>query len=201
MDDMRAISAITPDSIRQNTRMFQQSALLYIDSNLSKETLRVVMSMARRDHLPVCADPTSPLLASRLQPYLARLHLITPNYAEAAVFCGQPLKSDGRRQGLQAAKELVSQGVQIAIVTLAEQGLCYATSETSGYIPAIRTRVVDPTGAGDALSAAVIFALLNAIPLDDAVRLGVSAASLTLSHRGAVVPDLSLEKLYDKLVI
>jgi pseudouridine kinase len=96
---------------------------------------------------------------------------------------------------------MVANGVDIAIVTLAAQGLCYATSETSGYIPAIKTTIIDPTGAGDALSAAVIFALLNDVPLDDAVRLGVSAASLTLRYRGAVVSDLSLEKLYDQLVI
>jgi pseudouridine kinase len=201
MDDMRAISAITPDYIRQQPRMFRQSALLYIDCNLSKEALRAVMLMARQAHLPVCADPTSLLLASRLLPYLPQLYMITPNYAEAAVFCEGLQQSVGRRQGLQAAKALVGRGVKIAIVTMAGQGLCYATSETSGYIPAIRTRVVDPTGAGDALSAAVIFALLNDIPLDDAVRLGVSAASLTLRHPGAVVPDLSLEKLYDQLVI
>jgi pseudouridine kinase len=43
--------------------------------------------------------------------------------------------------------------------------------------------------------------LLNDVPLDDAVRLGVSAATLTLRYSGAVVPDLSLEKLYDQLVI
>jgi pseudouridine kinase len=84
---------------------------------------------------------------------------------------------------------------------MGEIGLCYATSETNGYIPAVRTEVVDPTGAGDALSAAIIFALLNDIPIDDAVRLGVSAASLTLRYRGAVVPNLTLEKLYDQLVI
>jgi pseudouridine kinase len=51
------------------------------------------------------------------------------------------------------------------------------------------------------LNAAVIYGLLNQIPLDDAVRLGVTAASLTLRHRGTVVHDLSLELLYDQLVI
>ncbi|MCK5428394.1 MAG: hypothetical protein KAI94_02930, partial [Anaerolineales bacterium] len=56
-------------------------------------------------------------------------------------------------------------------------------------------------GAGDALSATVIFALLNDRPIDDAVRLAVSAASLTLRIKGTVVPDLSVEKLYDQLVI
>jgi pseudouridine kinase len=132
---------------------------------------------------------------------LSSLHLITPNSFESAVFCDWTFDPSNRSQALEAAKHLVSQGVDIAIITLAEFGVCYATSETSGHIPAIGTEILDPTGAGDALTAAVIFALLNDIPLDDAVRLGVSAASLTLRHQGAVIADLSLEKLYDQLVI
>ena len=201
LDDMRQIGAITPAYIRQFEDLFRQASVLFIDANLSKEVLRTVMSLARRFNLPVCADPTSSALAGRFKIYLNRLFLITPNGAEASIYCDPSLKINNRHQALEAAKHLVSQGVEIAIITLAEQGLCYATSETNGYIPAIRTDIIDPTGAGDALTAAVIFALLNEIPLDDAVRLGVSAASLTLRYRGAVVPDLSLEKLYDQLVI
>ena len=79
--------------------------------------------------------------------------------------------------------------------------MVYATPETTGHIPAIRTRIGDPTGAGDAMTAAILFALLNDIELDDAVRLGVSAASLTLRHPGSVYPHLSLEALYDQLLV
>jgi pseudouridine kinase len=200
LDDMRAISALSAGYLREKEALFEQASLLFLDANLSKETLRAAFSLARRYHLPVCADPTSKHLAARLQTYLPRLHLITPNIAEASILCGQTY-SARPRQAIDAAKCLVSQGVKIAIVTLAEFGVCYATSETSGHIPAIRTEIIDPTGAGDALTAAVIFALLNDISIDDAVRLGVSAASFTLRHRGAVVPYLSLEKLYDQLVI
>lgn len=201
LDDMRVISALEPDYIRQNENLFHQASMLFLDANIPKDVLRTVMSLARRAHLSVCADPTSSTLAGRLKPYLNRLFLITPNGAEAAIFCDPDQKISNRRQALEAAKHLVSHGVEIAIITLAEQGLCYATSETNGFIPAIRTDVTDPTGAGDALTAAVIFAILNDIPLDDAVRLGASSASLTLRYSGAVVPDLSLEKLYDQLVI
>lgn len=201
LDDMRAISSLTPDLIRAQAGLFKQASILFIDANLPKDTLRTVMSLARRARLPVCADPTSVSLAARLRSYFARIYLMIPNAAEAAALCERTAPLSGRRQALEVAKYLVSQGVDIAIITLAEQGLCYATSESSGYIPAIKTAILDPTGAGDALSAAVIFAILNDIPLDDAVRLGVSAASLTLRYRGAVVPDLSLEKLYDQLVI
>jgi len=202
LDDMRAMEALTSEYMRQHQDLFSEASLLFIDANIPKNTLRTVMSLARKAKLPVCADPTSSTLAPRLQRYLPRLHLITPNNAEAMIFCNRSFKIiRNRTQALEAAKHLVSQGVQIALITLAELGLCYATSETSGYIPAIHTEIVDPTGAGDALTAAVLFGLLNDIPLDDAVRLGVSAASLTLRYPGAVVPDLTLEKLYDQLVI
>lgn len=201
VDDMRAISELSREHILAHEHLFREASSLFVDANIPKHTLRTVMSLARKARLPISADPTSVILAPRLRPYLNRLTLITPNSSEAAIFCDPNFKVNTRKKALEAAKVLVGMGVQIAIITMAEQGLCYATSETSGYIPAIGTEIVDPTGAGDALSATVIFALLNDIPLDDAVRLGVSAASLTLRYRGAVVPDLSLEKLYDQLVI
>lgn len=201
LDDMRAMKELTPAYIRKHAGLFKEASLLFVDANLSKETLRTVMSLAKRARLPVCADPTAATLAHRLQKHLSNLFLITPNSAEAGVFCERPFNPSNQRQAVSAAKRLVAQGVKIAIITLAEFGVCYATSETSGYVPAVRTTVIDPTGAGDALTATVIFALLNGIPLDDAIRLAATAASLTLSHRGAVLPDLSLEKLYDRLVI
>jgi pseudouridine kinase len=201
LDDLHVIKTITPKYLRERYQLFKAASLLFVDANLPRKTLRTAFSLARRAKIPVFADPTATLLAHRLAPYLSDLHLITPNINEAAFYCDCTYDPSDPEQALDAAKHLVSQGVQIAIVTLAEFGVCYATSETSGFIPAIRTEIVDPTGGGDALTAAVIFALLNEIPLDDAMRLGISAASLTLRHRGAVLPDLSLEKLYDQLVI
>jgi pseudouridine kinase len=88
-------------------------------------------------------------------------------------------------------------GVQVAIVTLAEQGVCYATPDGSGHVPAVKTHVVDRTGAGDALTAGVVFGLNNGFPIDEAVRLGASAAALTLQHNDSVCQTLSLDCLYD----
>jgi pseudouridine kinase len=201
LDDMRAVKELKPDCIREHAALFKEASLVFMDANLPKETIRTIMSLANRARIPVCADPTAPSLAHRFTRHLSRIYMITPNSAEAGVYCESPFNPSNQRQALNAAKKLVSQGVKIAIISLGESGVCYAASQTSGYIPALRTRIVDPTGAGDALSATVMFGLLNKIPLDEAVRLAVSAASLTLNHRGAVVPDLSLEKLYDRLVI
>jgi pseudouridine kinase len=201
LDDITATEALTPDYLGQYQDWFHEASLVFVDANLPRDTLRAIFSMAGKAHLPVCADPTSASLAIRLRPYLSRLRMITPNSTEASILCDLPIESARRQRAMEAAKCLVAGGVEIALVALAQLGVVYASSETSGHIPAVRTKIVDPTGAGDALTATVIFALLNDIPLDDAVRLGVTAASLALRQRGTVVPDLSLENLYNRLVI
>jgi len=197
LDDMGAIDALTSDYIRQCEDRFKQASLIFVDTNIPIKTMRTVMSLARKVGRPVCADPTSVVLASRLRPYLPRLAMLSPNGSEAAELLGNPFDTADPAEGVDTAKRLVTAGVGTVIITLGEQGLCYATSQLSGYVPAVRTEILDPTGAGDALCAAVLVARLNAIPLDDAVRLGAAAASLTLRYNGTVYPDLSLEMLYE----
>lgn len=201
LDDMRASSQLTPGFMRERTHLFKEASAVFLDANLPKDTLRTIISLARHASIPICADPATSILAVKLRPYLKYLDMITPNSTEAAVLTDHPVLPSRRREAVQAAKELVAQGVGIVVVALAQFGVSYATSETSGQISAIRTSIIDPTGAGDALTATVLFGLLNQMNIDEAVRLGVSAASLTLGYRGAVVPDLSLEKLYDHLVV
>ncbi len=201
VDDMRLMDELTSDHLREHEDSFKAAGLLFVDANLPPKTLRTALSLARKAKIPVCADPASSTLAERLRKHINRFYLIAPNSAEAGILTGKTFSATDRETGMDAARALVEQGAQIALVTLAEFGVCYATSETTGHIPAIRTQPSDPTGAGDALTAAVIFALLNDISLDDAIRLGVSAASLTLHHTGSVYPHLSLEELYDQLLI
>jgi pseudouridine kinase len=185
--------------IYRHRTLFRDARLIVLDANLSPGTLDTIFALARKYRAPVCADPTSAMLALRLRPYLPRLMLTTPNAAEAEALCGVPVT--GRESGLEAAKKLVGLGVQIAIVTLGATGLVYATSQENGHVPAIDCEIVDSTGAGDALTAAVVFGLLNDLPVGEAVRLGTSAAALTLQSRETVCPTLSLERLYDRLVI
>lgn len=201
LDDMRVISDLTPAYFDQRVALFKASSAVFVDGNLPRESLRRIVLHSKRAGIPLCVNPTSTALAVKFLPYLQNLSFITPNCSEAAILSGNSEGLTGREDALQAAKYLVAEGVKFVVVTLAEAGVSYATSETSGHIPAVHTTIVDPTGGGDAMAAAILFAMLNDIPSDDAVRLGVSAASLTLGHRGAVYPDLSLERLYDHLVI
>lgn len=161
--------------------------------------LETLFSIAHKNGVRVCADPTSPSLAARLRPHVAQLALTTPNAVEAEALSG--LSVEDEDDATRVARYLVSVGVGLAVVTLGERGLAYATSDESGRLPAIHVKVVDRTGAGDALTAGVIFGLLNDLEPVEAVRLGLAAATLTLKTTQTVCPDLSLEKLYDQLVV
>lgn len=201
LDDMQIMSTLTPSYIRQIKAAFLDAALVFVDANLQPKTLKTIFTLAARAKIPVCADATTAILAERLLPYMNDIYLLTANITEASVINqNDPVISD-RTSAQQSARQMVNQGVEIALITLAEFGVAYATSETIGHVPALRTKILDPTGAGDALTATVIFGILNEIPIDEAVRLGVTAASLILRYPGTVLPDLSLEKLYDELVI
>ena len=201
VDDMRAISELTSEYLHLQEELFQAAGMVFLDGNLPEPTLRAAITLAKKAKIPICADPASAALANRLKPHLNKLHLITPNVSEAGLLTGQPFDSSDREAALEAAHRLVNEGVEIAIIALAEFGVVYATTESTGHIPAIQTPILDPTGAGDALTAAVLFGLLNDMELDEAVRLGISAASITLRHSGTVYPELTLEKLYEQLVI
>jgi len=201
VDDMRLLEEITTQYLKEHEELFKSASMVFVDANLPVKTLRTANSLARRAKIPVCADTASFTLADRLIKFLPRYYLLTANSKEAGVLTGLSFEASDRETAMEAARILVNQGVRIALVTLAEYGVVYATSETTGHISAIRTRISDPTGAGDAMTAAVLFALLNDIDLDDAIRLGVSAASLTLRHPGSVYPNLSLEGLYDQLLV
>jgi pseudouridine kinase len=197
--DMGVIQALTSEYLRQHYTLFKEAEAIFVDANLPDKVIRTAMSMARRAKTPIAADPTSVNLAPALLPYLDRLWLVTPNEREAAALCGFEVPHADRDMALRAARHLISQGVERTIITMAEFGVVYASAEGSGHIPAIKTEILDPTGAGDALTSTVIFALLNDIPFDEAVRLGLSAAALTLRSTGTTCKNLSLELLYDQL--
>jgi pseudouridine kinase len=199
IDDMAIMEEVTPRYIYDRRRFIRGAKMVVMDANLSPAAIVSVLRLATNAGVPVCVDPVSVALAARLKDHLSYLSIITPNAQEAEILCESPIRD--RFEATAVAQKLVSLGVEVAIITLAEEGLCYATSQEKGHIPAIRCEVVDATGAGDALTAGVVYGLVNGFPISEAVRLGVSAGTLTLLCPETVCPDLSLERLYDQLVI
>ena len=199
LDDYSIQHYLDSDYLLEHEWLFRQAALIVIDATLTEEALDTLFELAARYDTLVCADPTSPLLAGRLRKYISNLYLIVPNASETAALCGLDVSATEREGAIHTAQQLVNMGATIAVVTLGEQGLAYSDSSGGGFIRAVHAEVVDPAGAGDAFSGAVIFGMLNDVPIDEAMRLGVTAASLTLESEETVLPTLCQELLYEAL--
>ncbi len=195
LDDLRVLRHITPQYLESQHAAFRDCEMVAMDLNLGEEVLVTAFRLAHQYGKRICVDPTSAALARKLRPHLHQVHIVTPNIREAEALLGDVTIRDAT-DALQAARRLVSRGVEIAVITQAERGACYATEHESGQFPALRIRIADTTGAGDALTASLIFGLLNQFSVSDALQLGIRAAALTLRSTEAVSPELSLDSLY-----
>lgn len=199
--DRSIMESLTPVHLQPVQDWFKQASLVFVDANLTTEMIRAVIKLARKNHIPVCADPSSIHLADKLRPFLRQIDILTLNAAEAACLLKVDENKSSVEANIQYGRQLMEKGVKNVIIAMGEYGVCYVTPESTGHIPAITTPIVDPTGAGDAFTAVVIYGYLNGLSIDDGIRLGVSAASLTLRTSGSVIPGLNLEMLYQNLVI
>lgn len=201
LDDVRVMEHITPDYLRQHEDLFREAAMIMMDGSLTPDSMQTVVKLADKYDVPLCADPSSGRLAYKLRPFLPQLHLVVPNEVEAAELVEADVYGYDPEATLDLARLLVKKGVANAVITLSDYGLDYATSDETGYIEANFSEIVDSTGTGDSVTAAIIFGMINDLPVIECIRLGAAAASLTLQVTDTVVPDLSLDMLYDHLIV
>lgn len=201
LDDVQVMEYITPEYLLEKETLFESAAMIMMDGSLLHDSMQTVVDLAQKYQIPLCADPSSSRLAFKLRPFLPHLHLVVPNEVEAAELCEVDFGGHDPDTSLDLARRLIKMGVDNVVITLSDFGLDYATSDETGYIEANYSEMVDSTGTGDSVTAAIIFGLVNDLPPVQCIRLGAAAASLTLQTGETVVPDLSLDMLYDHLIV
>lgn len=201
LDDTHLMDELSGQYLYRRRRLFRDAHFIMFDGSLPPASIETILRLAGEYDVPVAADPSSTRLSQKLCPHLGALKLVVPNEVEAASLCGVDYFGYDTDASLDAARQLVRLGVGIGVVTLSDFGLAYATSDENAYIPPRYSEMVDSTGTGDAITAAIIFGMINGLPTIECVRLGAAAAGLTLQTNHTVVPDLSLDMLYDHLIV
>ena len=115
--------------------------------------------------------------------------MLTPNESEAELLTGVTL--DGTASVARVATELLSRGVQNAIITLGSRGAYVAGKDASRMIAGYNVKALDTTAAGDFFNGALAVALAEGKTLVEAARFANAAAaiSVTLSGRADLGPD------------
>lgn len=186
---MEIMDALTPAVLMEREEMLRGAAYIVADGNLPPETLEHLLSRESR----VIFEPVSVPKAVRLLPALEAGHApwaVTPNLAElsALVETEVPDKAAAIRE---AALQLHGRGVEVVWVRRGMRGSLLSVADQFWELPALAADVKDVTGAGDAMLAAFLAALLAGETLPDAAREAHAAAALTVESGQTVVPDLT----------
>ena len=125
-----------------------------------------------------------------LDPILKNTDVLVVSRNEANILMGDCSPSE-------AGLSLREAGPEIVVVTLGADGAIFVSEKGIEMVSAVKTSVMDTTGAGDAFTAGLVNAYLDDLSGVDAVEMGCAMAAIKISHSGATggLPNkLELEK-------
>lgn len=105
------------------------------------------------------------------------------------------LKSLYQTDDLEAAIAQGASDVAVLACTVGAKGAWLVRGEERVHAPAVATKVVDATGAGDLFASGVLYGLVNGTDLLTAGRMGCVAAAEVIGHIGAR-PEADLRELF-----
>ncbi len=181
ISDMDVTQKLTPAVLAPLLPRLNGFDALVLDANLSGETLSF---LAERLTPPLYADPVSAAKAPRLLPILPRLAAMKPNLLEARALTGE---TDPER----AARALLQTGLRRVFLSLGESGILAAEGETLLRLPPEPVRVLSTNGAGDAATAALVWAGVQGLDLAQSARAAQLAGALTCECPEANTPRLA----------
>lgn len=164
----------------------------FVDANLTPDQLAHVIRQANDAGVFLAADAVSVAKAEKLQPHLDKIDILLMNRAEAAALVSGDI---GQMDDRALFDAVLNTGIKGTIMTRGSDPL-FAYHEGNRFEVASKaTKVVDVTGAGDALVAGTLSGLARGLEIARCLEVGVAAAALTLASPGAVADTLSWQAL------
>ena len=194
VSDMEICERITPDYIASNLSLLNNAQVVVADGNLPAETLEY---LAEHCTAPIFADPVSVTKAEKLRPILGRLNTLKPNRMEAELLSGIRITDE---QSMRcAAEKLLETGLHRVFLSLGADGVFAANGVESRIYPCLPAAVRSTTGAGDAFMAALVWAYLEGMDLEDTVRAASAAAAIATESKETINPALSETALRERI--
>lgn len=174
INQMEAVETLSPQQLAPLVSVCNNAPLVVLDANLPEATLSF---LAEAVTAPLFVDPVSAHKAERIIPILPRLYAIKPNRLEAEILTGIDCSTpDGVRR---AAEYFLARGVRRVYISLGRDGAYYMDAQDRGTVPSLvdfLTPIRDTTGAGDAMTAGLIWAELRGYPIMRCALSGMRAA-------------------------
>lgn len=190
--DMDIFNEITPKIIDGFENKIIPSSIVFMDCNLSIETMKKIGEICEIYKTPLFVDPTSvPKSLKFVQGNLLKfITFLKPNEDELFAISNEILqkKTNSIEEGI---KVILDKGVKNIILTRGEKGVVFANKNGIKKFEALKTKVVNTTGAGDNFCGGFIFGITRNHSIEESIMLGQRASRLAISTEHSVHPNLS----------
>jgi pseudouridine kinase len=186
--DMKIFDRLVPATLERRLDVIDRAAICVVDTNIPKESLSY---LAKKVTVPLFCDPVSTAKAVKLKGILGRIDTLKPNLLEAEALSGVPITDDDSLR--LAAKTLLRTGLKRVFISLGDGGIYCADHETELKLPTIAHNVVNATGTGDTMMAAIAWASLMGGGLTEAGAAGLAAAAVCAESPETISPYLTTE--------
>ncbi|MEL3973542.1 carbohydrate kinase [Rossellomorea oryzaecorticis] len=192
--DMDLYESVDIGFIEKKWGAIASSEMVILDTNFPDEVLHYIIRRCQSEEIPLTIVPVSAPKIKKLPSSLEGVTWFICNKGEAEAYLDMTIESEG--DFFKAAKMITQKGAERVVITRGDQGLIYYTvyKEASAILPP-EVKVVDVTGAGDALVAGIIYGYIKGSDTDGACRIGITCSSLTLQSVHTVSPSLTKGKL------
>jgi pseudouridine kinase len=183
--DAAPIEALGPFDLDAWRPVLEQSRLVVSDANLGPPVQQVLAAWC--EDRPRVLLATSPDKARRLDQVLDGASVLVCNQEEAAVLTA----GDPADPWDHLAAGLLARGVRCAVVTCGPHGIGVMRTNDTAWAPAKVGPVIDPTGAGDAVSAVAVHACLSHMSALETAMLAARAAAIIVGSPENTPADLA----------
>ena len=194
VSDMEICKKITPAYLTSQLMLIQNAQVVAADANLSAEAL---IYLADNCTAPLFVDPVSTVKAEKLRPILGKIHTLKPNRLEAELLSGVPIRQP--EDAAKAADALMELGVHRLFLSLGADGVYAAMGDQRILLPNLAGNMVNTTGCGDAFMAALVWAYLEGMDLEQTALAGLAAASIAMESPETIHPGMSAEAVRSRM--
>jgi len=180
--DVGANGDFRPADVEARRAIIEVSDVVLSPQEIPLDTALAAARIASARGIPAILNP-APAVDLRGTD-LSAIFVLTPNETEARVCLGLRPEEPGDAEEL--ARRLLDLGPRNVIMTLGAEGALWVSRRGTVHIPALEVEVLDTVGAGDAFNAGLATGLSERLPLEDAISLGVTAASLSTRKRETI---------------
>lgn len=188
--DAESVESLTYEEIQGSGLDFSQFDGVVLDANFSSQVLAQLAKELQCLSVPYAIEPVSNYKAPRVKEAIAGCTLIKPNRYEASVLTGLPCTT--LPEAKACAQKLHKMGAKYVLLSMGQEGLYVHSEAYSQHVKATPLgELVNETGAGDALLAAVFIALLKGFRPQQAVEIGNRAAAMTCQVESSVCRSIT----------